>query len=216
MGDFTLMINGTPIEVIASKVVPSGVYTPKLVQRDAKGNKLYKKRKTETGEIFESFNYIWVDEDDNEVSPSEIKEYEVQDDGTEELVSLFTKTNIVEFKNTLPAQFKDALLQEGLYTIYTANTEGAMLLEEALVDAMVRNVVYYKEGFVWKKGMTQYHAIFYPYRHSDGSFAWMLMTTRGKATLKGLMQSKAKQEVKQEGKKLETLSSLSALIQTEG
>lgn len=213
MGDFTILVNGKPIEINATKVTPSGVYEPKLVRRDKDGNLVIKKRKTEIGDIFEKFNYIWVDENDNEISPEGIKEYEVDEDGNEHLISLFSKTNIVEFNNTLPASFKDVLLQEGLYTIYSTDQENIKILEELLVDAMVKNIIYYKEGFVWKKGVTQYHAIFYPYRHPNGSFAWMLMTTRGKANLKGLM--KVEKEEQPEGKKLETLQSLASLIETE-
>lgn len=214
MADLTIVLpDGNIAEVKISKLAPEGVKKPAIVTRTEDGKLVLKKRKTNTGLVFDSFNYIEVDGEGN-VLPKGTKfvDYEVLENGEEVLVSPPNKTKVVKFDKTLPLTYINRLLQSSLYEVYAEDVETQLLLGHALEKAIDTDIAYYHENFTWKgDSYTQYHAIFTPNRLPDGRYNWLLMTTQGKTKFAHLMSPQKAPVV--EAKKIESLATIASLIE---
>jgi len=207
-----ILPNKMLVDVKVHRVHPVGVREPVIVTRDQEGEKITKKRQTDTGLIFDKFHWVTVNTEGDIYKPEKTFKYEVLDDGSEELVTFPESTKRVEWSTgqMLPANYVGTLLPEKQYEIVAKNPDEILLLyneAEALLD---KDMVYYTSPFIFKKGSKkQYHAIFQPYMSGKGKFGWLMFTTMGKTEYEHSMEVVAEPtETRTPIKTIESLASL--------
>jgi len=89
---------------------------------------------------------------------------------------------------TLPATYAGQLLQESIYEIFGKTDVDTIKLCEMIDEAIEKDVMFMHEGMVWRKGYSQYHAVFIPNRTPEGKYSLIMMTTTGKAKLEHRME----------------------------
>jgi len=207
------LTNGEVVDVKLHKVKATGVQKPVVVERDQDGEIIFKKRRTDTGVVFDKFQWIKVNANGEEYKPKKINKFQVLEDGSEELIKFpeATKRVTFSFGSVLPATYVGRLLPIAQYELVATEAEGI----EALYYEMERliekgDLAFYTSPFIWKKGSTeQYISIFQPYIHED-RFGWLMFTSQGKITYEHTMKVESGEET--EAKTLQTLTPLTELL----
>jgi len=188
---------------------------------------------TETGEvvdsskalaILENYKYAYVDEDGKVVEKTKdafgeeimpISYFRVREDGTEEEVAPFTRTNLIEIpeENWVTSPSIEAFLIKDIYEIFPKDEQSAIkLFEEAerRLKADQVGVVTFSFG----NGFLQYYAFICPY-FQEGKFVWLMKLSDTKPVYNHLLEPpiKAKLSIR-EAPPLATLPPVQVLVAT--
>lgn len=207
------LTDGTVVDCKLHKVKPRGINRPVIVERDEEGEIIFKKRKTDTGVVFDKFKWIKVDANGSEYKPKKINKYQVLEDGSEELIKFpeATKSVSFSFRSVLPATYVGRLLPVSQYELVATEPEAVEALYYEMERLLEKDVAFYASPFVWKKGsLEQYHAIFQPYNMGDGKFGWSMFTSQGRIEYEHTMDLAGASE--DAGEAIRTLEPLAGLI----
>jgi len=158
---------------------------------------------SEALEILEHFGYRFLDEDGNEIRKIKdergknvlpVRYFIVKDDGTEEEISPFPRTDVIEVaeENWVPSTSIDGFLIESVYEIFSDSPVVlAKLYEEA--EKRLKKDQIGLTTFSWG-GFTQYYAFLCP-EIRDGKFVWLLKLTNTKLTYNHMQDIPAKVKI---------------------
>jgi len=211
MTTLSIQLSNGKVVGVSVKKIKVEVNEPTIIKRDEKGREVFKKRETNFGQIFDKFRWVTVDVEGNKIAPKNVRDYLVQEDGSEILVKPKTKTKIVLFNqdNMFPANYVQLMLPEGIYEVFSNDDEVIRELIEEAEKCFEKDVCYFVDGFTWRKGYKEYFAILQPLKIGNGVL-WRLITTRGRIQYQNVM------EIKEEEEKAITIKTLPSITKVLG
>jgi hypothetical protein len=216
MADLTITtVSGKLVDVKIEKVKPIGAKEPTIIERNENGDLILKKRKTDTGVVFDAFKWITVDINGKEYAPKKINKFEVVDNKEVEVV-FPPKTKRIAFSmdSVIPITYLGRLLPESQYEVFAVDSASIPALYEDIERAINADVAYYVNPFTWKSDTKkQYFAIFIPYITEDHKFGFTLMTSEGKIELHHAMEMPSGLTDKKDVKVIKTIGNLASLLE---
>jgi len=178
---------------------------------------------TEALEILRHYKYKHIDRNGNVIEKIKnewgkeflpVEHFELKEDGTEEQVSPFPRTNVIEVpeENWIPSPTIDEFLIETIYEIFADNPVSAKkLFDEAEKRHRQDQIGLTKTNFSWG-GFLQYYAFLCPH-FRDGKFEWLMKLSSTKIGYDHLQDPPEKITVPiREAPTLKTLPPVMALV----
>jgi len=167
---------------------------------------------SEVIEILKHYKYRMLAANGEIVDKEELYDYEVKEDGSEELCAPFESTKTIEIpdENWIPSTSMDSFLITNIYEIYGATKEDKRKLFEEAEQRLAKDLV----GLTTFSfgGYKQYYAFVCPVI-MEGKFVWLLKLTNTELEYRHLEDIPAKMKVPiKERPKLKTLPPVQALI----
>lgn len=216
MADLTITTtSGKLVDVKIEKVKPIGAKEPTIVERNENNELILKKRKTDTGIVFDAFKWITVDASGKEYVPKKINKFEITEDGKEIEVVFPPKTKRITFSmdSVIPITYLGRLLPESQYEVFAIDSASIPAIYEDIEKAINADVAYYVNPFTWKSDTKkQYYAVFIPYI-DGGKFGFTLMTSEGKIELHHAMEMPSGLDTKKDVKVVKTIGNLASLLE---
>ena len=201
LGKLILQMSDDSLVEVSMAKIKSIVNDPVLVERDEKGNLIRQKRKTNFGQIFDEFHYVYVDDAGKEIPKPKVNTFQVLEDGTEKPVKPSGRTTLIRFtpEARFPLNYVDVMLTEGLYELYTNKEEDQKKLYAEMERMIEKEVAYAVESFYFTNdSFKEYYGIVFPLKFEDGSFVFVLKTTRGRTKYEHSIKIEVEEKVKAE------------------
>jgi len=169
----------------------------------------------EAVEILEHYNYRLMDENGVEVKEEEVHYFAVKQDGSEEEVSPFERSNEISIpeEHWVPATSVNGFLYESIYELFHPDEKIARrLYEEA--ERRLREDKVGITTWSWGRGFAQYYAIVEPII-KEGRFVWLMKLTNTKAEYQHMMEIPSEVKVPiRKAPTLQVLPPVQALVVT--
>jgi len=132
---------------------------------------------SEALEILEHYKYMLLDANGNAVNDDDVQDFIVKQDGTEEPVRPFDRTEVIEVpeENWVPSTSIDEFLITSIYELFHPDKKIARLLWEEAERRMRKDQVGLTT-FSHGRGYKQYFAFLCPVV-KEGKFVWLLKLT---------------------------------------
>lgn len=167
---------------------------------------------SEVIEILKHYKYRMLAANGETVDKEELYDYEVKEDGSEEMCAPFESTKTIEIpdENWVPSTSMDPFLITNIYEIYGATKEAKRKLFEEAEQRLAKDLV----GLTTFSfgGYKQYYAFACPVI-MEGKFVWLMKLTNIEIEYRHLEDIPAKMKVPiKERPKLKTLPPLQAVV----
>lgn len=205
-----LVTSNIEVDVKYKKLsVEQVVAKPEIVRRTPEGKPVHSVR-VANGKPIETFKWRNLDEDGHQVKRSDIRYFQVIEDGSEKPVSPYDRTTEIKIVKEANMATVSEFLIEGYYELYHVKDEQINVLYQEAERYMKEDLVGIAL-FSWGNGFKQYYALVYPVVR-DGKFVWIMKLTQTKLVYQHLMDMPETRRPIRKAPTIETLPPIEAIL----